>query len=145
MNLKEGTRRLALLLGVAGAIAGGFASYAVWGEAKYAEMNHREYPLLATSDVVKQEREKCLADQQAGQWRSVAEVNRGGIKQIDWTQDCEAVIITTDEGKLISQTPAPPAWKYLLVALFPVLGFFIPWGAVRAIGWVGAGFIASGM
>jgi len=27
MNLKEGTRRLALLLGVVGAILGGFASY----------------------------------------------------------------------------------------------------------------------
>ena len=29
MNLKEGTRRLALLLGVVGAILGGFASYLV--------------------------------------------------------------------------------------------------------------------
>ena len=70
MNLREGTRRLALLLGVVGAILGGYFSFLYL---------------------------------QAGD--------------------------------------APAGWEYLLGTLFPILGFFIPWGAIRAIGWVVAGFI----
>ena len=73
MNLREGTRRLALLLGLAGAIFCGVLSYA--------------------------------------------------------------------QLQSVYTTPAPGAWSYVLIAIFPVLGFFIPWIAVRSIGWVFAGFI----
>jgi hypothetical protein len=77
MNLKEGTRRLALLLGAVGAILGGFASY---GELR--TILNQGGRLLAASDVIQ-------------------------------------------------------------IALYLILGFFIPWGAVRAIGWVGSGFVAT--
>ena len=76
MNLREGTRRLALLLGVVGAIFGGYGS------------------MLALIDI----------------------------------HDRAATIA---------------AWEYFCVPLCPILGFLIPWGAVRAIGWVGAGFTKS--
>jgi hypothetical protein len=74
MNLREGTRRLALLLGVVGAIAGGYGS------------------MLVLIDV---------------------------------------------HGRA---TPSS-AWEYLCISLLPILGFFIPWGAARAIGWTLEGFI----
>jgi hypothetical protein len=70
-----------------------------------------------------------------------SEVNKEGIKDIFWTKDLGVNSIETEDGQTLYPTPSPAVWEYLLVALFPFLGFFIPWGAVRAIGWVGAGFV----
>jgi predicted small secreted protein len=147
MNLKEGARRLGLLLGVAGAIAGGFVSYLELQTTLEQRARHNKFEQLATSDVVKQVRKS-----QAG-WVSInpktgeriqwdQQVDKGGIKTIHWTKDNEIESIETVDEYLYP-TPAPHAWEYILVVLFPVLGFFIPWGAIRAIGWVGAGFVAS--
>jgi hypothetical protein len=48
--------------------------------------------------------------------------------------------ITADDGRKLYPTSAPGSWSYLLIAILPIFGFFIPWGAIRAIGWVGSGF-----
>ena len=58
MNLREGTRRLALLLGVAGAILGGFASYSELQTVREQWASHNRFERLANSDVVQEER-KC--------------------------------------------------------------------------------------
>jgi predicted small secreted protein len=145
MNLREGTRRLALLLGVVGTILGGFASYLELQSVLEQRARHNRFEQLATSDVVEQERKS-----QAG-WVSIDPkteervdwyqlIDKGGINTIHWTKDNEIESIGTQDGQTLYPTPAPSAWLYLLVALFPILGFFIPWGAIRAIGWVGAGF-----
>lgn len=57
MNLKEGTRRLALLLGAAGAILGGIASYIELQEVFSQRARHNKFEQLASSDVVKQEQQ----------------------------------------------------------------------------------------
>lgn len=44
---------------------------------------------------------------------------------------------------LANSESAPSRWLYLLAATLPLLGFFLPWGLVRAVGWVGAGFSAT--
>lgn len=147
MNLREGTRRLALLLGVVGAIAGGFVSYLELQTTLEQRARHNSFKQLATSDVVQQDRKEFLAgwvsiDQKTGertQWDQ--QVGKDGIKTIHWTEDNQIESIETVDGQTLYPTPAPSAWLYLLAALFPLLGFFIPWGAVRAIGWVGAGFV----
>jgi hypothetical protein len=36
---------------------------------------------------------------------------------------------------------APSAWEYAWPALWLLFGFIWAWGAVRVIGWVGAGFV----
>lgn len=173
MNLREGTRRLALLLGVAGAIAGGFVSYLELQTTLEQWARHNEFEQLARSEVVQQERKVLQAqtDSQTGYvpaWtvdRSMVgttagdslvrkpsgyvptwafegiAVNKGGIKIIYWKDGWEVDSIDTMEGKLLSPTPAPGAGSYLLIAVLPFIGFFIPWGAVRAIGWVLAGFV----
>jgi hypothetical protein len=73
-------------------------------------------------------------------WQDVSEVNKGGVKTIVWTKDHAVYSIETEEGEILRPTAPPTMWKYLLGASFPVLVFFIPWGLLRAIGWVGAGF-----
>ena len=221
MNLKEGTRRLALLLGVAGAILGGFVSYMELQTLLNQRARHSQFERLANSDVVKQEQNswpltlRYKPDRAIETFRRLSEneqqgvfdrltseeqgdliaklkceplpsgypstattvenllkipnhpgyhldvkddpyacsadtgdppistMNEGGIKAIHWTKTLGSESIETEDGQTIYPTPAPSARLYLLIALFPVLGLFIPWGAIRAIGWVGAGFVAS--
>lgn len=146
MNLREGTRRLALLLGVVGAVLGGYVSYMELQTVLDQRARHNEFERLANSQVIQQER-KTLQEKTNSQSNFVPDwafggtvVNNGEIKTIYWRDKWEVDSIDTVDGKTHSSTLAPSAWLYLVVALLPVFGFFIPWGAIRAIGWVGAGF-----
>jgi hypothetical protein len=241
MNLNEGTRRLALLLGVVGVILGGLASYFQLQSTMRQRGNHQRFEELANSQVTSVER-KCIlgivgeqgcrepgnnpypnttrvslpngevrdypnemseeqieaalrkefpsgniaknakfdpyaAIAEPKDWEDVdpktlkpikkkvylddngnpisqssassptsgyipdaSTVNKDGIAVIRWTKLLAVASIETQDGQTLYPTPAPGAWSYVAIALLPLLGFFIPWGAVRAIGWVGAGF-----
>jgi hypothetical protein len=158
VNLREGTRRLALLLGVAGAIAGGFVSYLELQDVLSQRARHNRFEQLAKLDIVQQERKCYLQGSQVGCSQShlpigaqldqpYAEINKDGIKTIFWDKDhvwndaSGVYSIETDTGQTLYPTPAPSAWLYFLAVLFPIFGFFIPWGVVRSVGWVGAGFV----
>jgi hypothetical protein len=148
MNLREGTRRLALLLGVVGAIAGLFVSYLEVQSISTEKANHAKFERLATSDVVEQTRKTqagwSTIDPKTGErveWDQ--EIGKGGIKTIHWTTDSAIAFIVTDDGNFVFLTAAPSVWEYLLVVFYPILGFVIPYGLVRAVGWVAVGFVAS--
>jgi hypothetical protein len=72
-----------------------------------------------------------------------SKVSKGGIETINWNHDYGVASIETPDGQTLYPTAAPSAWLYLLIALLPLLGFFIPWGVVRGIGWVGVGFVTD--
>jgi hypothetical protein len=152
MNLKEGTRRLALLLGVVGAIAGGFVSYLELQTTLEQRARHNRFEQLANSPVVQQERVRLMA--LTNQHRATAcdilgakldcyssQVSGDGIGMIDWNSGYKVYSIETQDGQTLYSTLAPEAWQYLFVVFLPILGFVFPWGTVRAIGWVGGGFI----
>jgi len=159
VNLREGTRRLALLLGVIGAILGGFASCAQLRTILSQRARHNSFEQFASSNIVQQKRK--VLRQTEGDAKPTKptdevwianpaytpppdEVNTGGIKTIRWASMATGYAvesIDTEDGQTLYQTPAPSAWQYLLVVAFPSLGFFTPWGVIRAIFWVGAGFI----
>lgn len=210
MNLKEGTRRLALLLGAAGAIACGFLSYAQLQSTLHQRADHQRFERLADSAVVQQERKMRgedvqyikLPDGSYGEFPAYLDdativtaiektfpkakpwiifqalkgrytvnsnppqeehpslpatlpsgfngwnitpsiVQQDGIKLIGWNKGYQVAFIETQDGQTLHPTPTPGARSYVLIAILPLLGFFIPWGAVRAIGWVGAGFFQS--
>lgn len=150
MNLREGTRRLALLLGLAGAIVGGFASYLESQDVRSQRTRHDNFQRLSALDLVQQLRSDHQKNTNSSE-ASVKTVMPGccGIKEVVW--DSEHIwndgsgiySIETDDGRTLYPTPAPTVWSYLLIGLFPILGFFIPWTTIRAIGWVGAGFVQS--
>ena len=108
MNLREGTRRLALLLGVVGAILGGFASYLFLQPALEQRARHNRFEQLANSDVVKQERKCRLLGYP------------GGCSLIELPPS--ATLVKPKEGKYTDadvagfgppETPAPPGKQYL--------------------------------
>jgi hypothetical protein len=167
MNLGEGTRRLALLLGVVGVIVGGFVSYMELQAVPSQRERHSRFERLVTSDVVQKERKCRLLGYTSGCSMVklppgatldkpkytieeldgsplASELSKGSISKIHWAKDYSVESIETDDGQTLYPTPAPSAWTYLWVSLVWIVpGFFIPWGVVRAIGWVGAGFVAS--
>jgi hypothetical protein len=81
-------------------------------------------------------------DEPNASYYTPSELNSGGIKTVHF-ENREIASIEPQGGQTLYPTPAPATWLYLLIALFPVLGFLIPWGAIRTIGWVGAGFVQS--
>jgi hypothetical protein len=186
MNLREGTRRLALLLGAAGAIACGFLSYAQLQSDIRQRADHKRFEQLANTSIVGQGFRGCFglnAQSEHGPWdkyqtsrktpqKSTApsdtlpgdffdkhpvfcivpdddpnaadytpsESNSAGIKTVHF-ENRRITSIETADGKTLYPMPAPGARSYVLIAILPLLGFVIPWGTVRAIGWVAAGFV----
>jgi hypothetical protein len=78
MNLREGTRRLALLLGVLGAIAGGFASYLELQSVLSQRARHNSFEQLANSPVVQQARKFCFENSATPDKRPSVEFDRDG-------------------------------------------------------------------
>lgn len=74
-----------------------------------------------------------------------SELSTGDIKTINWNKGMSYTIesIETRDGQTHYPTPTPNRWLYLFVAILPLLGFALPWGLVRAVGWVGAGFVTG--
>ena len=72
MNLKEGTRRLALLLGAVGAILGGVASYAKL----QTVIKHNEFEAFENSRIVLEEGQQYTAEVQQERSNYLAEVSR---------------------------------------------------------------------
>jgi hypothetical protein len=178
---REGTRRLALFLGIFGAIAGGVASYAVLGDLLEARGRYKAFEILAASQTVKEgrtlwlsnsatvkslwvshspsEREdilKSMTPEMRSQLTAALGIegdtpefsispkaNKEGIKTIHWTKALEVEFLDMVDGQTLYAEPAPNRWLYLLAAILPLLGFVLPWGFVRAVGWVGAGFFTS--
>jgi hypothetical protein len=150
MNLREGTRRLALLLGVVGAILCCLFSLAQLQSLMRQRAEQKRFEKLANSQIMQQDRYDLLADcvKQTPPKLDLSaglssHLHKGGIDTITWSSGCQIASITTENGETVYPSPAPGTWSYILIANLPLLGFFIPWGAIRAIGWVGAGFIAS--
>jgi hypothetical protein len=181
MNLREGTRRLALLLGAVGAIFAGFLSYAQLQSTLRQRAEHIRFEQLADSSVVEQARKECFdsdAPSEHGPWKKYqnpleklpplpkgaklippycyipddhlnalyytpSESNSGGIETVHF-ENREIASIESQDGQTLQPTPAPPARSYVLIAILPVLGFLLPWCAIRAIGWVATGFAHPG-
>ncbi len=55
----------------------------------------------------------------------------------------EINLIETADGRQIYKTDPPTFRSYLLLPVFPVLGFFLPWGVIRTLTWIGVGFYSG--
>jgi hypothetical protein len=128
-----------------GAIFCGLSSYSQLRSALDQRERHNRFEQLASADVVKKLRASLGKPSIASPgWNVVAtEVHEQGIKTIHWTGDCRVGSIETEDGQTLYPTPTPPTRTYVLIGLLPVFGFFVPWGAVRTIEWVGAGYKKS--
>ncbi|MGD0348083.1 MAG: hypothetical protein ABSA85_15070 [Terracidiphilus sp.] len=154
MILSERKPRLARVLGAVGAILGGIVACMVLQPLLSERARHYRFEQFANSDVVAQERSKILSEEKMGRLTPCdlddspdalpsdsvcfdSAVDGGGIRSIGWNQYYAVVSIETAEGQTLYSIPEPADWKFCVALLFPVAGFFILWGAVRAIGRMG--------
>jgi len=148
------TRQNAMRAGVVGAILGAVVSVVgiriVWIQ----NAQRLQFDRLASSSVVQQQRRlvqapaEAIPDPYAQQKESNAlsaqpekesdsqsapsnEVVLGYIKVIHWTRDYGVESLDMDDGRSIHPSPEPSSWVYFMIAMCPVVGFFIPWGGVR--------------
>jgi hypothetical protein len=155
MNAREGFRRVGLLLGIAGCVAGLVASayqyyflasklddarrfQVLAGNYRRFMQKYPHYPVrkgpfeeMASEDTrVESDAEK---DQQKEEWDSQ------GIDYVSITGTEISCIGRSPLGfRLYGDSPSVGAW--LVPITFPFLGFLIPWIAVRILLWVGSGF-----
>jgi hypothetical protein len=148
MNASEGMRRLGLFLGALGAVAGCFASYLDLSSIIEARARHKTFESLATSDVVRDERYgRIHGSLPPGYVPDSDTVNKNGIKTIHWDVkralsggSIEVASLEMEDGATLYPVDLAAPWQYVLVFLFPAFGFFVPWGAIRAVTWIGQGF-----
>ena len=73
-----------------------------------------------------------------------SKILEGEISEINWNKDLQVSMIKTIDGEFFLPTPEPGASRYLLMVIYPVIGFLLFWGAARIVslvgGWVVAGF-----
>jgi hypothetical protein len=104
--------------------------------------NHRKWERLANSDAVQHERRVFQKDPPppAGFYPDPSTINGDGVRTVLWNKGYEVASLVTEDGETLYPTPAPSVLEYLLVVILPIFGFLIPWGVVRAVGWVVVGF-----
>jgi hypothetical protein len=191
VNVKEGTRRLALVAGFLGLGIGIIPASDKSGEMRKHIEDHQEFESLSKydpnriSDLASEIRSafpesyKDLSDSELAQrfsdkvrrlsvpWetydasvytkvrgpddelylfplRTTKEVATAYFRTkatIYYTKDGVISYIKTPEGRTLYNEAAPSKWSlYLPFGYFPLLGFFVPWGAIRIVGWVVLGF-----
>jgi hypothetical protein len=207
MNVREGMRRLGLVVGVLGAGAGTVVAYTQLQSRLAERAQYKTFQSLVSSTVVQKEigflkrnpvkpgapnQQQSQQPEPAGgdwfqrnapkpfvpprpdQWEGPApdysqiaalvgssngwKVNKGGVRAIHfWGSTQEKVNsrlagdvsaadisdIETDDGQKVYRTDPPGFRSYLLILVFPVVGFFLPWGALKTLTWIGLGFFQS--
>ena len=153
MNTREGMRRLGIVLGVLGGVLGGFFGYSDAQNLWNTRMTHRKFESImalptmqkvakadwvtVSGGPVKPPEGYILTPSQGG----IIEVNLEGIKRVltDKTGMVSSIELLT--GETVRRTEPPTLQAYLAPLFFPVIGFLLPWGAVRVLTWVGIGFL----
>lgn len=187
MNIKEGTRRLGVVLGILGGAAGVYIGYAqeqpLWKaraahsrlesvmalptmqkvakaardyqndwfvrNAPHPFSGRVDYGALATlprgyvlDPPAKKDIFDTVENEQLERTESIlVSVNLDGIKQV--TVDKTGIVSSVElsSGELIVRVDPPPLRAYLVLLLYPVIGFLIPWGALKTITWIATGFV----
>lgn len=109
MNLREGTRRLALLLGVVGILVGGFLSYLQLQQILLQRADHKRFEQLASLEAVKHHSPQSIA----AKWEALnARERTSALAHMTSEQKIKlgivlALIEASDAG--LPQSDSPPA------------------------------------
>jgi len=63
-----------------------------------------------------------------------------GIREAMMNKNGALRAIHLETGEWAEESTSPRLKSYLVTLLYPILGFILPWGVMRALTWVGSGF-----
>lgn len=168
MNLKEGLRRIGLAAGSIGACIGLWASYVTAKDIHYQRERNSRFETLLNSPAVQRDvllltkglrnaKDPTPAFKYAhngqGWFEAVAAangslegwlVNEDGVSRIylDGRGNVIRIQDTEQNSFYPDPDPAPPPniLSYAIVLVFPIIGFLVPWGVLKGLSWIVAGF-----
>ena len=148
MNLREGSWRLALLMGVLGALVGSYWSIAIAADLVQEHNNYKLYSRLAATPAVEAavaERKLMVAKLPPNETigDSSETIQRDGVHHIIFNEDGSIMWIGPMIGEPVHSTDGASFWEACLVPVFPAAGFFLLWGLIKALAWVVIGFTKS--
>jgi hypothetical protein len=147
MNGREGMRRVGLAFGIIGGLAGSLFAYNELDDTLRQRERAQSFAALLTTPPA----HVRIPPDTSGRSLTVdfqSDPDNRGISTIDYSrsavdQPFEIDSFEKASGEHIRKTDFPPFSDYLFVAVIPMLGFLVPWGLMKALAWVGAGFLKS--
>src|SRR5262245_3594767 len=141
MNIREGVRRLGILLGASGAILGGSLAFKDAQTLWNTRTAHRNFEAVMASSTMQRIAKAAREQKESGGFAAL--VNVDGIKQVEVDRAGVVSSIELSTGESVHRTEAPALKAYVSLLLYPMLGFLAPWGTIRVLTWVGSGFFTS--
>jgi hypothetical protein len=156
MNVDEGFRRVGFLLGYLGAVAGLVLAFVSATDLMNSHARAVRFQTLASAywRVLHNHPDVIVPDPPTGHNPAIpkgyALVDPESLRKQNealHSEGIESVIVngraiqsihTIDDTTLFPQTG--PFGEWLLLPILPVVGFLLPWGAVRTLTWVRRGF-----
>jgi hypothetical protein len=141
LNYREGPRKIAIFLCLAGILAGGAIGEVLRQSLAATSHQRLVFAALLNSPEVK----AALAAKSAGDSPSANEmiqVNGPWARDLFW-QDGHVVYFVLADGSFYFERPRPQLWEFPMVLLCPVLGFVIPWGLMKGLSWMGVDYFAK--
>jgi hypothetical protein len=147
MNLSEGFRRIGIVLGIAGTLGGSAACYIFLNDAFQLRSRYKTFSTLDRTPEVQN-----TISNSADPWErydatefTTEHPSKNGIRRIFYQDSADRRHLEVSRfemvnGDIVYRAEAPPVYTYVLPLAFPVIGFLIPWGLIKALVWVGSGF-----
>ncbi len=132
MNIREGMRRVGLVLGLIGFCVGCFGAY-----------DHIT-PLLRQATEAREYQARLRVQGAESPKRGTGKYKLADAKPVAAAQDAVKLPPGSKYGGVpTSGRTAPSFWQYLPALAFPFLGFLLPWGTVKTLAWIGTGFMTG--
>jgi len=140
LNYREGPRRIGVFVCLIGILVGG-AGGELLRESMVADLHrHTSFAAVLNSPEVQKAIETRNAEPPGD--GEMVHVESQWITDLRW-EDGRVAYFVLGDGSFFFDSPRPPAWAFPLVLLCPVMGFLIPWAAMKALSLAGVGYFAK--
>lgn len=141
MNIREGMRRLALVAGVLGACGGAVVSYVQLQSLLRLQAEYKAVQKEIEAKAARSDQNKTGTEQGAshGPLTDYTPKLSSDDRVPNGRSPQGFVPITEAQEFVLAQKPATIS-GYLLLFVYPILGFLLPWTALRALSWILTGF-----
>ncbi|HLK17779.1 MAG TPA: hypothetical protein VKT81_02450 [Bryobacteraceae bacterium] len=137
-TLREKSRKTAISICLIGILAGGVLGELLRESMVEASHQHMVFTALLNTPEVRE----ALATRNSSSPNEMIQVNGPWARDVFW-QDGHVAYFVLADGSFYFDSNRLPSWTTPMVLLCPVLGFLIPWGIMKTLGWIGLDYFAK--
>jgi hypothetical protein len=142
LNYRERPRKTAISICLIGILVGGVLGELLRESSARALAEASHQHLVFNALLNSAEVRAALADKNSSSPNEMIQVNGPWARDVFW-QDGHAAYFVLADGSFYFDSNRPPLWLFPMVLLCPVLGFLIPWGVMKTLGWIGVEYFAK--